>query len=110
MDGVPPSGVTRPLDLTDPAVTPPADLAQSTVDPAAVLLDTFDGGSVPLSEADPELVSRLFDAIAPIDAPEHETIEAGSEWLEPDDLVIGYVDRDEGAWAFPVRIPNLTRW
>jgi hypothetical protein len=100
-------GPTRPLVLTDPATTPPLDLSRATVDLDLVVFDTFDGGSVRLSDADPELVSRLFDAIAPIDGPSYETGAQADDWLEPDDTVVGYVDPSGEAWAYPIRILNF---
>jgi len=68
--------------------------------------DTFDGGSVPLSEAPPELIARLLDAIPPIDNPSYETASEAA-WLTVDDVVLGYVDDDGEAWAYPVRILDL---
>ncbi len=100
-------GATRPLPLTEPAATPPVDLSTATVDVGQVLFDTFDGGSVPLADAEPELISRLFDAITPIDAPAYESVSEAGEWLGPDDVVIGYMDPLGGAWAFPVRVLNF---
>ena len=60
-------------------------------------------GSVPLDEADAATIDRLLDTIAPIDDPAYEQA-AAVDWLEPDDVVIAYVDDDGGAWAFPTRI------
>jgi len=68
--------------------------------------DTFDGGSVPLSEATPELIARLLDAIPPIDDPSYETVPEAA-WLTIDDVVLGYVDDNGEAWAYPVRILDL---
>ena len=101
------SSATRPLPLTDPADTPAVDRQITTVDPAQIHFDTFDGGSVPLDRAGPELIARLFDAIAPIDAPDYQSVDAADEWLRADDVVVGYIDPRGGAWAFPVRILNF---
>lgn len=68
--------------------------------------DTFDGGSVPLSEAPPELIARLLDAIQPIDNPDYEGA-SQAVWLTPDDIVLGYIDDGGDAWAYPVRILDL---
>ncbi len=100
-------GARRPLELTDPTTTPPLDKSRATVDLDLVLFDTFDGRSVPLAVADPELVSRLFDAIVPIDEPSYESAEQADGWLRPDDVVLGYVDPGGGSWAYPVLILNL---
>ena len=101
------SGAARPLELTDPTATPPVDRGISIVDPGLVLFDTFDGGSVSLDRATPELVDRLFDAIEPIDAPAYESAGTADDWLRADDVVVGYIDPDGGAWAYPVRILNF---
>ena len=98
-------GATRPLTLTSPGDTPPVDRATASVELADIVFDTFDGGSVTLEEASDGTIDRLFDAIAPIDAPEYETPE-DADWLEPGDVVLGYTDPDGGAWAYPVRILN----
>ncbi len=82
------------------------DLSRHSVPLADVYFDTFDGGSVPLSEIGEELVLSLVDAIPPIDEPRYEDA-SGGDWLEGDDLVIGYIGADDGAWAFPVKILNL---
>ena len=100
-------GPRRPLELTDPTTTPLLDKSRATVDLDLVLFDTFDGRSVPLAVADPELVSRLFDAIVPIDGPSYELAERAEEWLHPDDVVLGYVDPGGGSWAYPIRILNF---
>ena len=82
------------------------DLSLHSVPLADVHFDTFDGGSVPLSEIDDALVLSLVDAIPPIDAPRYEDA-SGGDWLDGDDLVIGYIGANGGAWAFPVKILNL---
>jgi len=82
------------------------DLSLHNVPLADVHFDTFDGGSVPLSEIDDALVLSLVDAIPPIDAPRYEDA-SGGDWLDGDDLVIGYIGANGGAWAFPVKILNL---
>lgn len=97
---------TRPLELTDPAATPRLDRARAAVPLDEIIFDTFDGGSVPLSEADDELVDRLFDALPPIDAPAYQSADDAS-WLADDDLVVGFVDPSGAAWAFSVRVLNF---
>lgn len=82
------------------------DLSRHSVPLEDIHLDTFDGGSVPLSEADPALIERLHDAIPPLDDPPYvrgRTV----DWLADDDLVIGVVDSEGGAWAWPHRILNF---
>jgi len=82
------------------------DLSRHSVPLADVHFDTFDGGSVPLSEIAEDRVLSLVDAIPPIDEPRYEKA-SGGDWLEGDDLVIGYIGTKGGAWAFPVKILNF---
>ncbi len=98
-------GATRPLALTSPDQTPEVDRTVASVELADIVFDTFDGGSVTLAEADDATIERLFDAIAPIDAPEYESAES-ADWLLDEEVILGYVDPEGGAWAYPVRILN----
>ncbi len=98
-------GATRPLNFTQPADTPPVDRTRAEVPLDQIIFDTFDGGGVALSDADQETITRLFDVIAPIDAPAYESAGAAG-WLNDDDLIIGYVDPGGQAWAYPARILN----
>lgn len=82
------------------------DLSRHSVPLGDVHFDSFDGGSVPLSEIGEELVLSLVDAIPPLDEPRYEDA-SGGDWLEGDDLVIGYLGANGGAWAFPVKILNF---
>ncbi len=97
---------TRPLELTAAAATPNVQVDEASVPLEEIVFDTFDGGSIPLSEATTEEIERLFDAIAPIDAPDYESANQAGGWLESDDLVVGYLDPTGNAWAFPVRVLN----
>ncbi len=99
------TGATRPLELTAPSETPFVDRTLASVELADIVFDTFDGGSFTLAEASDADVLRLFDAIAPIDTPDYQTV-AEADWLTGDDVVLGYVDPEGGAWAYPVRILN----
>ena len=73
--------------------------------PSEVYFDTFDGGSVPLSESTAELRARLLDAIPPIDSPAYGDVSAGG-WLQSHDPVLGYVACDQ-AYAYPFKILNF---
>lgn len=87
------------------AQTPPdVDLSLHSVPLNEIYFDTFDGGSVPLSDSTPELRLRLLDAIPPIDRPVYGDASAG-DWLAPDDLVLGYVAGGQ-AYAYPFKILN----
>jgi hypothetical protein len=91
---------------TDPTAVPPdIDLSIASVPLEEVYFDTFDGGSVKLSDSTPELRSRLLDAIPPIDAPVYGDANAG-DWLDPTDPVLGYVAGDQ-AYAYPFKILNF---
>ncbi|MEM8708833.1 MAG: DUF3179 domain-containing (seleno)protein, partial [Actinomycetota bacterium] len=84
---------------------PRLDRSVSAVPLDEVVFDTFDGGSVPLSEADDATVDRLLDAIPPIDEPAFES-PADATWLDDDDLVI-VVERGDTTRAYPVLILDL---
>ncbi len=99
-------GATRPLNFTRPADTPPVDRSRAEVPLDQIIFDTFDGGGVALADADQDTTTRLFDVIAPIDAPAYESASAASGWLTEDDLIVGYLDPQGQAWAYPVRILN----
>ena len=89
----------------DPTRPPDVDLSVHGVPLDEIFFDTFDGGSVPLSDSTPELRSRLLDAIPPIDRPVYGDVSSG-EWLAPDDLVLGYVAGSQ-AYAYPFKILNF---
>ena len=107
-----PSAPVATLETKPPqqTVTPPrlpedVDLTKHSVPLEDVFFDTFDGGSVRLSDSTPELRARLLDAIPPIDNPVYETRES-TDWLSDDDLVVGYV-AGEQPYAYPFRILNF---
>lgn len=88
-----------------PPRPPDVDLSVHSVPLDQVYFDTFDGGSVPLSESTPELRERLLDVIPPIDRPVYGDVSAG-DWLAPTDPVLGYV-ADGQAYAYPFKILNF---
>ena len=88
----------------NPAVI--ADTASAIVSPSDIHFDTFDGGSVPLSQADSDLIARLLDRIPPIDAPVYESAASG-DWLGEDDLILGYVGESGQAYAYPIKTLNF---
>ncbi|MEO1065492.1 MAG: DUF3179 domain-containing (seleno)protein [Actinomycetota bacterium] len=102
----------------EPAVDPPTpptppddgagipDRTIASVDLGDVHFDTFDGGSIPLSEADDATIRRLVDAIIPLTDPPTERA-ADVDWLGDDDLVLAYVGEDGTATAWPHRILNF---
>ena len=96
-----PSDVTASTEEA-PGTPPEVDLSSRSVPLDEVHFDTFDGGSVPLSESTSELRARLLDAIPPIDRPVYGDIGAG-DWLSPSDLVLGYVAGDT-TYAYPFKI------
>ncbi len=101
------AGAARPLILTDPADTPELDQSIASVDLSTIVFDTFDGGLIPLDQADQPTVDTLRDLISPIDAPEYESVASAAEWLTPDDVVVAYVDDNSASWAYPVRLLNF---
>ena len=85
---------------------PPLLLSNRTVELDDVVFDTFNGGSVPLTRATPTMIARLSDAIPPLVFPRYEDADAG-DWLEPSDLVLGFVAADGAAYAYPHKILNF---
>jgi hypothetical protein len=61
---------------------------------------------VPLIEASDRLILRLRDAIRPIYWPVYGPAHDG-DWMEAEDLVLGYVAADGQAYAYPIRILNF---
>ncbi len=96
-------GATRPLAVGDPGAIPAPDSSMLAVDPNEIVFDTFDGGSIRFPDASAADRERLLDAIRPLDAPDYERADE-VDWLTPDDVVVGYVDDDGDAWAYPTRI------
>lgn len=80
------------------------DLTRHEVPLDEIIFDTFDGGSLRLTEASGAEVEALLDAIAPID---DATYEQDPDWLPLTDLVLGMVDSTGRAWAWPHRILNF---
>ena len=88
-----------------PALPPNVDMTIHSVPLDEIHFDTFDGGSVTLADSTPEIRAALLDAIPPIDDPVYGSAEQG-DWLEPDDLVLGY-QAGENAYAYPFKILNF---
>jgi hypothetical protein len=83
------------------------DVTKHNVPLEDVYFDTFQpvDRAVPLSEAAPDLIKRLRDAIPPIHNPKYE-LATEATWLGDQDVVIGYAAGDQ-AWAYPLRILNF---
>lgn len=102
---VDPATTSQGQSSAEDTQTPPdIDLSMHSVPLNEIYFDTFDGGSVPLSDSTAELRLRLLDAIPPIDRPVYGDASAG-DWLAPDDLVLGYVAGGQ-AYAYPFKILN----
>ena len=102
---VDPATTSQGQSSAEEAQTPPdVDVSLHSVPLNEIYFDTFDGGSVPLSESTADLRLRLLDAIPPIDRPVYGDASAGV-WLAPDDLVLGYVAGGQ-AYAYPFKILN----
>ena len=108
---LPPPSVATPPETPSPEVrvnleeVPPVDLTRHSVPLEDVVFDTFRGGFVRLSEAQPSLILRLRDALKPIYNPRYGDTD-GLPWLEDYDLVIGYAT-DAGAYAYPIKVLNF---
>ncbi|MFP3883192.1 MAG: DUF3179 domain-containing protein [Actinomycetota bacterium] len=103
---VDPSEAASPVSGTSADSPPPdVDMSEHAVPLDEIYFDTFDGNSVPLTESTPELRERLLDAIPPIDEPSYGGVAEG-DWLQPDDLVLGYL-AGEQAHAYPFKILNF---
>jgi len=100
-----PAAPSTPPTPVPPDRPPNVDTSRHSVPLDEVYFDTFDGGAVRLSESTQELRQRLLDAIPPIDAPLYGEAAAG-DWLEPVDLVLGYVAGGT-AYAYPFKILNF---
>jgi hypothetical protein len=100
-DGTPEPRIEVPADV------PAVDVTKHSVPLDQIYFDTFQpvNRAVPLSQASPELIEELRDAIPPIHDPQYEAA-AEANWLRAEDQVLGYVAGDQ-AWAFPVRILNF---
>lgn len=93
--------------VDDPArIVAGINLSVHDVELTEVVFDTFDGGSVPLSEASEGQILDLLDAIPPIDDPRYSS-SSDADWLKPDDLILGYVGADGSAFAYPHRVLNF---
>ena len=90
----------------DPDNIPPIDTSNHNVPLDEILFDTFrrQNRVVPLTEAKPELINRLRDAIPPIFSPQFEQADEVG-WLSEKDLVLGYAEGDF-AFAYPLKIMN----
>ncbi len=94
------------VENEQPQIVAGINLSVHDVPLSDIVFDTFDGGSVPLSEASEGQILDLLDAIPPIDEPRYsDGRDAG--WLKPDDLVLGYVGVDGSTFAYPHRVLNF---
>ena len=94
-----PTLTAKPPDITQ---VPPLDTSKSIVPLGDVVFDTFQGGFVPLDEADDDLILRLRDAIRPIYQPTYDSASQAQGWLRDGDLVIGFTATTQ-AYAYPVK-------
>jgi len=93
-------------DLSERRLLAGVNIAIADVDLAHVVFDTFDGSSIPLSEATEEQVEGLLNAIPPINDPLYQQ-RSEATWLAADDLVLGFVANDGSSWAYPHRVLNF---
>ena len=71
-----------------------------------VFFDTFGSGAIALSDATDDDIVGLLDRIPPIDTPEYIN-PASDPWLQPDDSILGYVDANGQAYAYPHKLLNF---
>ena len=107
---VPPVWGTTPAPDTGiqvPEVVPAVNTTKHSVPLEEIYFDTFQpvNRAMPLSEASPELIQRLRDAIPPIHNPKYETV-SDATWMRDRDVVLGYAGGHQ-AWAYPIRILNF---
>jgi len=92
--------------LKTPTKPPPqVDTSVRSVSLDEVVFDTFRGGFIRLSDATPDQIEQLRDAIKPIYEPAYDDV-SGGDWLSDGDMVMGYAMGDE-AFAYPVKMLNL---
>ena len=127
-----------PAGTSDPATPAPSAVSQAapgaprgllagldtslrSVDLADIYFDTFDGGSIPLSEISEAGIERLIDAIPPLGSartllPEERQDRVGEvryispaavDFLAANDPVLGYVAADGQAYAYSLGILNF---
>lgn len=94
------------VPLPPPASLPATDLSRHIVPLADVHFDTFDGRSIPLSEATSTEIEALRDRIPPIEQPVYVAA-ADIDILADEDLILGYVTDSGQAYAYPVKILNF---
>ncbi len=82
------------------------DTDRHSVSLADIHLDTFTGGSIPLSVIDEVSLLSVRDRIPPLDHPAYDPV-AGGDWLAPDDSVLGYEAADGQAYAYPTKMLNF---
>ena len=81
------------------------DTTIASVPLEGIAFDTFDGSFVRLPDATDELILRLRDVIPPLNQPLYIEIDE-VDYLDPDDLVLGYSSGDEH-YAYPFQILNF---
>lgn len=81
------------------------DTSKASVPLDRIIFDTFDGGSVRLTNATDELLLRLRNAIPPLNNPKYDPADSVT-YLKPDALVIGYSAGNEH-YAYPFQILNF---
>lgn len=82
------------------------DLSKHSVPLKDIHFDTFDGGSITLSEISEDKLFSLRNRIPPFTSPPYDDVSGGS-WMDDSDLVIGYVGEEGGAWAYPIKMLNF---
>lgn len=105
-----PTATTEPSSpvVRQPTFPPPPvlDRSKHSVDMSDIYFDRFDGSTTKLSSASNELIDLLRDAIKPIYQPRYED-PGVDDWIEPGDLIVGYVSESGDAYAYPIKSLNF---
>ncbi|MCH7972241.1 MAG: DUF3179 domain-containing protein [Chloroflexi bacterium] len=107
-----PSATSTPAPSQTPSqtsapVSPPVlnrDIRSVELDD--IVFDRFDGSTTRLSAASNALIERLRDAIKPIYSPQYEDA-SGGDWLDSNDIILGYVSESGQAYAYPIKFLNF---
>ena len=99
---------SAPTPVQTPSLSAPPDLDRSiaSIDLKDIVFDTFDGSSTRLPDANNSLIERLRNAIMPVYSPRYEDA-SGGDWLDSNDMILGYVSESGQAYAYPIKFLNF---
>ena len=97
--------VLLPLFILQTSLTSATNFSLYSVPLDRIILDDFQGGTIPLTEASSELIEELRDKIPPLTNPKYTSAHEAF-WLKDNDLILGYVEKND-ARAFPIHLLNF---